>query len=71
MKDLGKNAIDLTFAVADNHSGLVVAVKGIDTLDELEEKLENGETIKGIVFSVVANKVTRANYKEIEADDLG
>ena len=66
MEDLGDNAVDITLL----KTGVIVAVKGCETLDEIEDKIDDGKTVKGIVVTVVAGKATSATYKEITEDDL-
>ena len=67
MKDLGDEAIDFTFGTG---IGTVMAVKGCSEWEDIEEKLEKDETVKGIV--IVFNfqkKATKAEYREINNDD--
>ena len=66
LEDLGEDAIDITVL----KTGVVVAVKGCSSLDELEDKLDDGKTVKGIIVTIVNNKATKAVYKEITEDDL-
>ena len=67
MKDLGDEAIDLTFGTG---IGTVMAVKGCDDWDDIEEKIDNDETVKGIVIVFNLKKeATKAEYREITADD--
>lgn len=66
VEDLGDNAVE----IAIFGTGVVVAVKGCESLEDIEEKLDNGETVKGIVVTMLANKATSATYKEITEDDL-
>ena len=66
LEDLGENAIDITIL----KTGVVIAVKGCSTLDELEDKLDNGDKVEGIVVTMVAGKATAAAYKSITEDDL-
>lgn len=66
MEDLGDNAVDITFL----KSGVIVAVKGCESLDDIKDKIDDGKTVKGIVITVVAGKATSATYKEITKDDL-
>ena len=66
LEDLGEDAIDITIL----KTGVVIAVKGCSTLDELEDKLDNGEKVEGIVVTMVAGKATAAAYKSITEDDL-
>ena len=66
IKDLGEDAIDITVL----KSGVIIAIKGVSSLDELEDKLDEGKTLKGIVVTVLAGKATKAAYKEITEDDF-
>ena len=66
LEDLGEDAIDITVL----KTGVVVAVKGCSSLDELEDKLDNGEKVEGIVVTVFAGNATGAKYKSITEDDL-
>ena len=66
LEDLGEDAIDITIL----KTGVVVAVKGCSSLDELEDKLDNGDKVEGIVVTMVAGKATSATYKSITEDDL-
>lgn len=66
LEDLGEDAIDITIL----KTGVVIAVKGCSTLDELEDKLDNGDKVEGIVVTMVAGKATGAKYKSITEDDL-
>ena len=66
LEDLGEVAIDVTFL----KSGVVIAVDGCKTLEDLETKIEAGETVKGIVVTILAGKATGAVYKEITDKDF-
>jgi hypothetical protein len=66
VEDFGDNAIE----IAVFGTGVVIAVKGCESVDDIEEKLDNGETVKGVVVTMVANKAVSATYKEITEDDL-
>lgn len=66
LEDLGEDAIDITIL----KTGVVVAVKGCSSLDELEDKLDNGEKVEGIVVTIALGKATGAIYKTITEDDL-
>lgn len=65
LDDLGDEAIDLTVA----KSGTIIAVKGCTNWDEIEDKLDNDETVKGIVILMAAGKAISAEYREINAED--
>ena len=66
MEDLGDNAIDITLL----KNGIIVAVKGCETVDDVKAKIDEGKTVKGIVVVVALGKATSATYKEITEDDL-
>ena len=66
VKDLGDNAIEIAFL----GTGVVIAVKGCESVEDIKEKIDNGETVKGIVVTMLANKATSASYKEITEKDL-
>ena len=66
IEDLGDEAIDITAM----GSGVIIAIKGVTSLDELEDKFDEGKPIKGIVITVVLGKATKAAYKEITEDDF-
>lgn len=66
VEDLGENAIEIAFL----GTGVVIAVKGCESVEDIAEKLDNGENVKGIVVTMLANKATAASYKEITEDDL-
>jgi len=66
VEDFGENAIE----IAVFGTGVVIAVKGCESIDDIQEKLDNGKAIKGVVVTMVANKAVSATYKEITEDDL-
>lgn len=66
VKDLGDNAIEIAFL----GTGVVIAVKGCESVKDIQAKIDNGETVKGIVVTMLANKATSASYKEITEKDL-
>ncbi|MBQ8690028.1 MAG: hypothetical protein IJ515_06690 [Clostridia bacterium] len=70
MEDLGDNAIDITVTVLNSTNGAVIAVKGCETTEEIEEKLDAGEEVKGITVVIVNNKAISAEYKVITEEDL-
>lgn len=65
MEDLGDNAIDLTIV----KTGVIVAVKGCTTWDEIEDKIDDGKTVKGLYIVMALGKATSAEYREITAED--
>ena len=69
-EDLGEDVVDITVTVMGSTSGVLIAVEGVSSLDELEDKLDNGETVKGIVVTILNSKATKAVYKEITESDL-
>lgn len=52
------------------NSGVIIGVKDVDNLDELEDKIDEGESIKGIVITVLAGDCTSASYREIKTSDI-
>lgn len=66
MEDLGDEAIDITLF----KSGVIIAVKGCDNLDEVEDKIDDGKTLKGVIITIAAGKAISADYREITEDDL-
>lgn len=66
LEDLGEDAIDVTFM----KTGVVIAVKGCETIDDIEAKLDDGKTVKGIVVTIAGGKAISAEYKELTKDDV-
>ena len=66
VEDLGDNAIEIAIL----GTGVVIAVKGCESVKDIREKIDNGETVKGIVVTMLANKAMSATYKEITEEDL-
>ena len=66
LEDLGDEAIDITLL----KSGVIIAVKGCSTIDEVKTKVEDGKTVKGIVVTVVGGKAISEEYREITNDDV-
>lgn len=73
-KALGDECIDITVTALGKTSGILVAVKGIKSQEDLEAKLkeaeEKGTEVKGIVITVLANNCTAAVYKALSTSDL-
>jgi PBP1b-binding outer membrane lipoprotein LpoB len=65
MEDLGDSAIDVTAL----KTGFVIAVKGCENWDEIEDKLDDGKTVKGLYITFVAGNATAAEYREITEKD--
>lgn len=66
LEDLGENAVDATFL----ESGFIIVIDGCSSMEDIEKKVEDGETLKGIVVTVLAGKATYAKYGEITEDDF-
>ncbi|MBR5139561.1 MAG: hypothetical protein IKV16_00765 [Clostridia bacterium] len=66
LEDLGEDAVDITVV----KTGVIVAVKGCSSLEDIKAKLDAGDEVKGIVVTVALGKATGAKYKSITADDL-
>jgi len=58
LETLGDEAVDITAL----KTGVIVAVKGCDSLEDIKEKIDNEEDVKGIVVTVVLGKATSASY---------
>ena len=66
----GKDKVaDLTLTVLGITSGTVIAVKGCSNWDDIEAKLDAGDTVKGIVVVILNNKAMSAEYREISKND--
>lgn len=65
-EDLGDEAVELTLL----DTGVVIAVKGCNSVDDIKEQLDEGKTVKGIIVTILAGKATAAKYTEITEDDL-
>ena len=65
-EDLGEEAVEILFL----NNGVIVAVKGCKSLDEIKALVDEGKDVKGIVVTVVLGKATSASYKIITAEDL-
>ncbi len=65
-EDLGENAVEIALM----GTGAIVAVDGCKSLSDIQAKINDGQTVKGIVVTIVLGKATKAVYKEITADDL-
>ena len=71
IKKLGEeNVIDITAEVLGYRVGVVIGVKGLDDKEALEEKIEAGEKVEGIIVTIANGKAMSAKYGEINADDL-
>ena len=63
--DLGDEAIDMTVY----GTGLIVAVKGVESEEDLDELMES-EEVKGILIAVVGKKAIKAYYGEINEETI-
>ena len=69
-KKLGKECIDITIAIGDSRNGVLVAVKGCKSTEEIQAKIENGEDTEGIYITVLNSNCISAAYKNITSSDL-
>ncbi len=67
-EDLGDEAIKLVAPIVN--TGVVVAVKGCTSLEEISERIEAGKDVKGIVIVITLGKALAAEYRVITAEDL-
>lgn len=67
--DLGEDVVDLTVTIIGSTNGALIAVDDCDSWDDIEEKLEEGKTVKGLYVTIVNNKATKAEYREITTND--
>ena len=65
LNDLGDNAIDITVL----KTGVIIAAQGCESLEDLNAKLDEGKTVKGIIVTIVGGKATKAEYKVLTKDD--
>ena len=69
MSTLGDEAVDLTISAIGVHAGAIIAVKGCTSWDEIEDLIDEGKTVKGIIITIGYNKATKAEYREISTSD--
>lgn len=70
-EDLGDEAVWIgTGEQIGAASGVIIAVKGCSTVEDIEAKLDEGKTVKGIIVGILFNKATSAKYTEITEEDL-
>lgn len=65
-EDLGDEVIDMTAF----GTGFIFAVKGVETQEDLEKKIEAEEEIKGLMIGFVGNKAMKAYYGEITEEAM-
>ena len=68
-EDLGDDVADLTITVMGSTNGVLIAVKGCDSWDDIEDKIDEGKTVKGLYVTILNGKATKAEYREITAND--
>ena len=66
LEDLGDEAFEVNLLVG----GVIIAVKGCESMEDVQAKIDDGKTVKGIIVTIVLGKATSAVYKEITEDDL-
>lgn len=67
-EDLGDEAIDIIVPIIN--TGVVVAVKGCTSVDEIKAQLEAGKETKGLVIIIAGGEATSATYRVITEEDL-
>lgn len=65
-KDLGDEA--QSYLVLN--SGVIVAVKGVKSKEDLEKKLDEEDKVEGLIVTCVLGKATAAAYEDIDLSDL-
>ena len=71
MADLGDEAIDVTVDVMLlGRSGVIIAVKGVKSREDVEKLIDEGEEVKGIIIAIAADKAISAKYGEINKDSF-
>ena len=68
LDDLGDEAIDITVGKGGYESGIIIAVKGVTSEEDLKAKVDAGEKIDGIVITMALGKATGAVFKTITSD---
>ena len=70
VKKLGKdNIIDATTEVFGFRGGVIICVKGCQSWDDVQAKLDAGKKVEGIYITILNSKATHAEYREITAAD--
>lgn len=69
-KKLGKNCTDITVALGSSRNGILIAVDGCSSKEDIQKKLDEGKEVKGIVITVLNNNCTAAVYRTITASDV-
>ena len=69
-KAIGGDLIDGTITIAGSTNGVLFAVKGCKSMEDLKKKVEDGKDVEGIVIVVLNNNCMSAAYKKITKEDL-
>jgi hypothetical protein len=67
-EDLGDEAIEIIVPVIN--TGVVIAVKGCESYDEIKAKLDEGKETKGIIVVIAGGEAKSADYRVITEEDL-
>jgi hypothetical protein len=67
-EDLGDEAIEIIVPVIN--TGVVIAVKGCESYDEIKAKLDEGKETKGIIIVIAGGEAKSAEYRVITEEDL-
>ena len=67
-EDLGDEAIEVIVPVIN--TGVVIAVKGCESYDEIKAKLDEGKETKGIIIVIAGGEAKSAEYRVITEEDL-
>lgn len=67
---LGDESVFVGVELLGSANGVVIAVKGCDSLEDIEAKVKEGKTVKGISIVIANNKAISAEYAEISEEDL-
>jgi hypothetical protein len=67
-EDLGDEAIEIIVPVIN--TGVVIAVKGCESYDEIKAKLDEGKETKGIIVVIAGGEAKSAEYRVITEEDL-
>lgn len=67
-EDLGDEAIEIIIPVVN--TGVVIAVKGCESVDEIKAQLDEGKETKGIIIAIAGGEATSAEYRVITEEDL-
>ena len=67
-EDLGDEAIEIIIPVIN--TGVVIAVKGCESYEEIQAKLDEGKEAKGIIIAIAGGEAKSAEYRVITEEDL-